>query len=532
MKKLILHIFFTILIFLPIGCNQKKDTKSSKLQEIQKLKILLRDPVETLDPLQIMYGSDWKVANNIYEGLVAFTENNEIEFNLADTILISADKLNYRISLKSNIYFHDNPCFKDGNGRRLNSEDIKYSFERLATQENNFSNWEIINNKILGITEFYNRKIDEIIGIKIIDSLSLNIQLVKPYSIFIKVLASPNFYIVAKEAVEFYNEKFKYNPVGTGPFRISEFTKYDNLLLVKNKNYHGKNKDGLRLPILQSIEYNNIRETENRFGEFLKNNTHIISINNSEFQKIINDTVLLKNYNVKKIDKGVGVRYWGFYFKEGKDSESYKVLRKNIAKSFSENITQTSDQFNLKAETLVPLHFLDLKNPTLINNNKLSKNCVNSNFEVSILTNLEYRDLLILENTLSLLKVSYKRITKPNNYYEEIKNIQPTLFRINMMPAFPDPIEYYSLFYSKNIGKINLGNFSNEEFDKIFESIQYSNNQEEIQEYYTKLEKILKDEVAALYLFYEGPSYYLLNKRVNNVKFNFIIPNYSETFLN
>ncbi len=81
-------------------------------------------------------------------------------------VTISEDKLEYIFILKDNVYFHDSPCFENGKGRKLNSDDVKYTFERLARRINNFPNWQLLNNKIVGINEYHNAEIDYIAGIK------------------------------------------------------------------------------------------------------------------------------------------------------------------------------------------------------------------------------------------------------------------------------------------------------------------------------------------------------------------------------
>ena len=108
MNKFTLHILFPILFISFLSFSKKKDIKSIKVSGEQNLKILLSDPVETLDPLNILYGSDWKVASNIFEGLVSLNTNNQIVYQLIDSLNISEDKKEYSFFLKSNIYFHYN----------------------------------------------------------------------------------------------------------------------------------------------------------------------------------------------------------------------------------------------------------------------------------------------------------------------------------------------------------------------------------------------------------------------------------------
>jgi peptide/nickel transport system substrate-binding protein len=496
----------------------------------QDLNIILTDPVETLDPLKILYGSDWKVASNIFEGLVSLDANNIVLNELVDSIEITKDKLQYKFYLKKNIYFHDNPCFPNGKGRRLSSHDVKYSFERLANSRNNFFNWELISGKIKGINKFHRNQCDSISGIKIINSLIFQIDLIHLYSPFLKILTSPNFYIIPREAIEYYSTRIDENPVGTGPFRVSEYMKYEKIVLVKNDSYHQFDNFQNRLPYLNTITYRTIKETENRFGELIKGNTHIINANKNEYTKFKNDSLLKKEYSIRKINKGLGVRFWGFYFNNGIDTERYKNLRKHIAYKFDRSFINEKYSLNIKANSLVPEHLVGDYKFQRSERNLEQNSPLIMNDSIEIMANLEYRDLIELEKTFTNTDIKYKRIIKPDGYYSEIHKIKPTLFRVSMLPAFPDPIEYYSLFYSKNSGGVNLGNFSNKKYDEIFEYLQKEENVKLKKVAIAKLEEILKEEVAAIYLTHQGPIYFLYSKKLKQLNFKYILPDFQSSF--
>ena len=54
--------------------------------------------------------------------------------------------------------------------------------------------------------------------VQALDRYTLQLQLHKPCAQFLKFLAMPCCYVMAKEAVDYYGEKFEIHPVGTGPF--------------------------------------------------------------------------------------------------------------------------------------------------------------------------------------------------------------------------------------------------------------------------------------------------------------------------
>ena len=526
-----LHILFFCFLHFLFSCRGKTDNKSQYLSETQELKILLSDPVETLDPLKIVYSSDWEVANNIFEGLVSINFSGQVQNVLVDSVTIKPDNLTYNLKLKPNVFFHDSPCFQNGKGRKLNSTDIYYTFQRLAKRNYKFSNWHLISDKIVGIEDYRSEFNDRISGIQIIDSLKFSITLIHPFSSFLKILANPNFYIVPKEAIEYFGENFDQNPVGTGPFRISEYKKYENIFLVKNENYHLFNKNGDRLPYLNSVEFRTIDKTENRISELVRKSINLTSVSHDEFLNFTKDKFFLNDFNVEKGNEGLGIRYWTFYF-ENEDNDKYQKLRELIVSEF--NSLLSGKETNLKAHTLVPPNFLPPKKTNLRihkkNLHRSTNNNLNFNDTLSIMANMEYSELLELEKIFRKLNLPFKRIIKPDNYYGEISKVKPTLFRVSMTPSFPDAIEYYSLFYSGNINGINLGKFSNVDYDKIYEELLIENDFKSQQVLYSKLEKILIDEAAAIYLNHFGPTYYLYSKNIKQLEFNFLMPDYTNAY--
>lgn len=530
--KTAIYFFFVFIFFQFTGCKSEKSFHDLLDKSKQNLKIFLADPVTSLDPLEIIFISDWKVASNIFEGLFTFDKNDEVIPKLVDEYSISANKLIYTFSIKNNIYFQDSPAFKFGKGKKLSSYDIKYTFERLATKENNFLNWHIIDNRIVGINDFYNGLSDNIEGFKVIDSTKFSIQLTEPFGAFIKFLASPNCYIVPKEAVDYYKNRFSSQPVGSGPFRVSLNNKYEKILLVKNENYYEIDSNGISLPHLNSIEYTTISETESRLGQLLTKTFDIVSVNENKFVNFYQDKLLSDNYKYVKMDKGVSFRFWSFFFNENDYSQEQKELRKLIAVSFNrENILDENSTLNL-SQTLVPKHFLGNKNfrwySYIEDTGDISS--INQSDTLILFTNVSGKDLYEIEKSLQTLKLPYKTVFRPTQYYQNIKTVKPFLFRVSMLPSFPDPIEYYSLFYSKSSEDINLGGFSNKEYDRIFEKVIIESDKNKLEGYYLNLEEILRNEVAALYMTHEGSTYYIYSKNIKNLKFNYMIPNFTNLY--
>src|SRR5690606_23081468 len=82
------------------------------------------DGIETLDPafaksLAIMWG-----VNFLYNTLVEVDSGLQLTPSLARSWDVSADGLRYTFQLRTDLYFHDNPVFPGGKGRKFRASDV------------------------------------------------------------------------------------------------------------------------------------------------------------------------------------------------------------------------------------------------------------------------------------------------------------------------------------------------------------------------------------------------------------------------
>ena len=63
------------------------------------------------------------------------------------------------ISFEKGLKFHDDECFKNGKGRELKAEDIKYCYTQLCTQSANNQGFTIFDGVVKGAIAFSDVKI-------------------------------------------------------------------------------------------------------------------------------------------------------------------------------------------------------------------------------------------------------------------------------------------------------------------------------------------------------------------------------------
>jgi peptide/nickel transport system substrate-binding protein len=170
----------------------------------------------TLDPAMYQDLASSQVMRNMFETLVAYTADvSTIEPLIAESWIISDDLIEWTFKLKENVFFQKG---KFQNGRNVTAEDVRYSFVRAIEDS--------------PMVRLY--MIDRV---EVIDKYTVNIVLQYPYAPFLTVLTDIGASIVPKEEIEGWGEDFVLNPVGTGPFVMTEWVKDDRMTFERYEDY-------------------------------------------------------------------------------------------------------------------------------------------------------------------------------------------------------------------------------------------------------------------------------------------------------
>jgi peptide/nickel transport system substrate-binding protein len=167
-----------------------------------------QDIGDSLDPHMAVGAGTKEILFNIFEGLVKPDEKGNLQPAVASDYQISGDGLTYSFTLREGIQFQ--------NGNPVTVEDIKYSIDRCADTSNGgplvsaFSNIE---------------------KVEIADETHIEIILKEVDSEFLAYLTTA---IIPKES-----EPAK-EPIGTGPFKYVSRSPQENIILEKNQNYWGE----------------------------------------------------------------------------------------------------------------------------------------------------------------------------------------------------------------------------------------------------------------------------------------------------
>ena len=190
---------------------------------------LWSDP-PTLDPHLTGDTTSAGVVAEVFSGLVTLDTDLKLVPDIAESWTIE-DGTVYTFKLRANAKFH--------NGKPVTAQDFKWSLERAAAPDTASPVADTYLNDILGAEKYFDGEADEIVGLKVIDDHTLEITTDAPKAYFLAKLTYPTANVLDREVVEAGGRSWWIdNPIGTGPFKLSEYRIGERIVLERNEDYY------------------------------------------------------------------------------------------------------------------------------------------------------------------------------------------------------------------------------------------------------------------------------------------------------
>ena len=136
----------------------------------------------------------------------------------------------YRFTIRRNATFHD--------GKPIRAEDFKWTLERNLHPETLSPTAPDFLGDIVGAAEYVRERVDEVVGIQVVDEYTLDITILQATPVFLYKLTYPTAYVLDRDQVEADPERWALNPNGSGPFRLTEWQLGEGLTLERFDDYH------------------------------------------------------------------------------------------------------------------------------------------------------------------------------------------------------------------------------------------------------------------------------------------------------
>ena len=229
-----------MLSLVPAAAQEEKLDPAAKPGG--EITITYKDDVATLDPAIGYDWQNWSMIKSLYDGLMDYEPGTtNLRPELAESYEISPDGKTFTFELRKGVKFH--------NGREMTAEDVKYSLDRVTNPKTQSPGAGFFAS-IAGYEDVAGGKSESLSGVTVVDPSTVKIELSRPDATFLHVMAINFSHVVPKEAVEQYGADFGKNPVGTGAYKMAEWTLGQRLVFEKNPDYWRKG-----LPYLNKITF-------------------------------------------------------------------------------------------------------------------------------------------------------------------------------------------------------------------------------------------------------------------------------------
>ncbi|MGL5956956.1 MAG: ABC transporter substrate-binding protein, partial [Brevinema sp.] len=197
-----------VIVFLLSFCGQAED-----LANKDTLKVGIPTEAVTMDPYGSNDNATARATVNIFDRLIEKDEEGNFYPGLATAWeILSPTQI--KLTLRTNAVFH--------NGEILSPEDVKYSIDRML------------------VSPEIEHLVNPIRNVEIVNGDTILLNLKTPFAPILSHLAHAVMAIINKKAVEEAGQDIGQKPVGTGPYKLTQWNRGQNLILEQHTEYWGE----------------------------------------------------------------------------------------------------------------------------------------------------------------------------------------------------------------------------------------------------------------------------------------------------
>lgn len=512
---------FFLSLFLLYSCTNKEDIDIDHLI----FRYNEHGNIPTLDPAFARNPQAIWPDNQLYNGLVQLDDSLNIKPDIAKGWEINDTTLTYTFYLRDDVFFHKDKVFGPDSTRTVKASDFVYSFNRLTDEKVASSGSWVMSN----VQDYFAE-----------NDTTLIIQLRQPFPAFLGLLSMRYCSVVPKEAVEFYGNEFRKNPVGTGPFQFKMWEENVKLIFRKNPLYFEKDENGNRLPYLEAVAITFLPDKQSEFLQFAQGKLDFISgLDNSYKDEILTTHGKLqpKYEDITYMVTGpyLNTEYLGFFLGSKSSEIKSKTLRQAINYGFDRQkmVTYLRNGMGIPAvhgfipkglpgyEEIEGYSYNPTKARQLIQQYK--EETGDNQPGITIGTNSQYLDLCeYIQRELEKIGIAVTIDVMPPSTLRQMKSSgELDIFRASWIADYPDAENYLSLFYSPNFvpNGPNYMHFKNADYDSLYLSALQISEIDEREKLYAKMDSIIIEEAPVVPLFYDMAVRFV-NKKVSGLGIN------------
>ncbi|MGN0382982.1 MAG: ABC transporter substrate-binding protein [Eubacterium sp.] len=472
-QRILLGVMTLIMSVALCACGgdktdkQTTDKSQSNAASGGSVVVGITQDLDSLDPHSMAYAGTREVLFNVFEGLVKADSNGDLIPAVASDYTVSDDADIYTFTIRDGITFHD--------GSEVTAEDIKYSVERYADIQGESSAFSILKE------------------VNIVDEQTIEIILTEGSTEFLAQLTCA----IMPESNDADVNK---NPIGTGPFKYVSYKAGQSFVIEKYNGYWGTQA------YLDEVTFKMVADSDTALMELQAGTIDIYQYLTTDqaaaltsgfdiYEGSVNyvQALFLNNNYEPFTDKGV--RQALCYaidrneiinflfdgkshiigtnmipaFKKYYNEETEDVYSYNVDKA-KELLREAGYEDGFELTITVPNNYAPHQSAAEIIVEQLKKVGITANIELVEFTTW-YNDVYVNRDYEATV-VAVDGTLAPGSYFE--KNVSTS--------------------------SVNFTNYSNEEFDTVYQQALATTDDSEKIELYKQLQMILAEDAASVYI--------------------------------
>lgn len=294
MKKLSLILSLILLLAMLTGCGGSTESDGKTL-------VYGSSDYTSINPALYEHG---EINSLIFLGLTTHDGNNEVAPGAAESWEFDSKTNTYTFHIREGITFHD--------GEPLTAEDAEFTIQAIMDPDNgseNASNFE------------------DVVRVEAIDDLTLEVELSAPnvaMTDYLTIGILPKHLLEGKDLT---TDSFNQNPVGAGPYKLTEWNQGQAIILEKFDDFY------LGSPNIDKVIFKIVEDTDARALQLQSGELDFAQVTPKAIEKLDDFSV----YQMKTSDyRGILYNFNAKLFKENRElpaALSYAIDRQAIVDS-------------------------------------------------------------------------------------------------------------------------------------------------------------------------------------------------------
>ncbi|MCH3916025.1 MAG: peptide ABC transporter substrate-binding protein [Spirochaetia bacterium] len=536
MKKLLLATMLLALLGSTLlFANGSKETapEATAKSPDKVLNVMIEVEVESLDPQVATDGTSFEVIANYTDGLKQMAADGSVINALCADEKVSSDGLTYTFKIRDDANW--------SNGEPVTAQDFVFGWQR-AVDPALASEYSYMLSDIGQIKNAAKIIAGELpvtaLGVKALDSKTLQVQLEVPVSYFDELLYFPTYYPVNKAFFEKCGDSFATSAdtvLSDGAFKLTEYEPAaTSFKLVKNPDYY--NADKVRL---DGLNYQVLKDSQQALMSYQNGDLDIIQLSGDQVDQVKDDPEF----------KSVGAGYLWYISPNMAKVPALNNLNLRKAMTFAldrqsivDNVVKDgstaafaavpSELATNKGEDFTPnqTEFADVcaydKAKALEYYNKAKAELGKDSFEFEMIVD----DTAIQQNVAAVIKEELEKAlpglkidlrVEPKK--QRVQDMQDGTFELGLTrwgPDYADPMTYLGMWVTDNSN--NYGLWSNAKYDALIAECTTGDLCTDIDGRWKAMkaaEKIVMDE-AVIYPLYQQCNADMIKSNVKGIEFH------------